>query len=127
MIELKSCNKCKIEKTLDQFGNDSGGKKKRSWCRVCDSNMNKERNEIKKTAPPIPSNHVCPVCTKTETQLNESINPTRRKKGRPWVMDHDHDSKTFRGWLCRKCNLGLGNFADDYELVLKAAGYLKKV
>ena len=122
---MKTCNKCKQTKPLDQFGNDSGGKKKRSWCRECDKEANKDRATIKKTAPPIPNNHVCPVCGKDENTLNESINPTLRKKGRPWVMDHDHNKKTFRGWICRKCNLGLGNFNDDYDLVLKAAKYLK--
>ena len=41
-------------------------------------------------------------------------------------MDHNHDKKTFRGWVCRKCNLGMGNFADDPDLILKAAEYLVK-
>jgi Recombination endonuclease VII len=123
---MKVCNKCKQIKPLSDFGNDSGGKKKRSWCRTCDSKASKDRNEIKKNAPPIPTNHTCPICDKTEEQLNENINPTLRKKGRPWVMDHDHDTKKFRGWVCRKCNLGMGNFSDDHNLVLKAAEYLKK-
>jgi hypothetical protein len=40
-------------------------------------------------------------------------------------MDHDHELKTFRGWLCRKCNLGCGNFKDNPELLEKAAKYLR--
>ena len=123
---MKKCNNCNQVKPLEQFGNDSGGKKKRSWCKLCDSIVSKERKEILKTAPPIPDNHVCPICNKSEQQLNENINPTLRKKGRPWVMDHNHDKKTFRGWVCRKCNLGMGNFADDPDLILKAAEYLVK-
>lgn len=125
MMEEKRCNKCLVTKPLDQFGNDSGGKKKRSWCRMCDSEANRDRIEIKKTAPPIPVNYTCPICGQTEEQLNENINPTLRKKGRPWVMDHNHDTKTFRGWLCRKCNLGIGNFKDNVSLVEKAAEYLR--
>lgn len=125
-MEEKRCNKCLVTKPLDQFGNDSGGKKKRSWCRACDSEANKDRIEIKKTAPLIPENHLCPICGQTEEQLNENINPTLRKKGRPWVMDHNHDTKTFRGWLCRKCNLGIGNFKDNVTLVEKAAEYLRR-
>lgn len=122
----KSCNKCKCIKLLDEFGNDSGGKKKRSWCKNCDRQINKERAEIKKTAPPIPDNHICPVCELDEAKLSESLNPTIRTKYRPWVMDHDHQEKTFRGWICRKCNLGLGNFNDDMELLSKATEYLRK-
>ena len=121
----KICNRCKCIKPLNQFGNDSGGKKLRSDCRECDSTLAKERKEISKTAPAIPDNHVCPICKQTEEQLNENINPTLRKKGRPWVMDHNHKEKTFRGWLCRKCNLGCGNFKDNPELLEKAAKYLR--
>ena len=124
-MSSKRCNRCKEVKLLSDFGHDSGGKKLRSDCRACDSILAKERNEIRKTAPSIPDNHVCPICEQTEEQLNENINPTLRKKGRPWVMDHDHTEKTFRGWLCRKCNLGCGNFKDNPELLEKAAKYLR--
>jgi hypothetical protein len=122
----KTCNRCKINKPLSLFGNDSGGKKLRSWCKECDSIVAKERKLIRENAPAIPDNHICPVCGKNESQLNETQQPTMRKRGSPWVCDHDHDAKTFRGWICRKCNLGLGNFSDDYDLVLKAAKYLKE-
>jgi hypothetical protein len=124
-MNSKRCNRCKEVKLLSDFGNDSGGKKLRSDCRACDSILAKERSEIRKTAPSIPDNHVCPICEQTEEQLNENINPTLRKKGRPWVMDHNHELKTFRGWLCRKCNLGCGNFKDNPELLEKAAKYLR--
>lgn len=42
--------------------------------------------------------------------------------------DVDHSAKTghFRGLLCRACNLGLGMFADDPELMGLAIGYLSK-
>lgn len=121
----KTCNRCKIVKPLTLFGNDSGGKKLRSWCRECDRIVSKERKFIRENAPPIPDNHSCPVCGKNESQLNETQQPTMRKRGSPWVCDHDHDAKVFRGWICRKCNLGLGNFSDNYDLVIKAAKYLK--
>ena len=29
-----------------------------------------------------------------------------------------------RGYLCRNCNLGLGNFHDDSTLIRQAAAYL---
>ena len=38
--------------------------------------------------------------------------------------DHDHVTKTFRGWVCRECNLALGLLKDDPVLMIKAAKYL---
>jgi hypothetical protein len=52
---------------------------------------------------------VCGVCGRESDQF---------------VVDHDHDTGQIRGVLCHKCNLGLGQFNDDHELLLKAASYL---
>jgi hypothetical protein len=38
--------------------------------------------------------------------------------------DHDHATKLPRGWLCRRCNLGLGDWEDKPDLMRKAASYL---
>lgn len=42
-------------------------------------------------------------------------------------LDHCHATNTFRGWLCKRCNTGLGLLGDDLESVLKAVKYLKTV
>ena len=41
-------------------------------------------------------------------------------------IDHSHDSGLFRGMLCQKCNIGLGNFNDNTDLLGKAIKYLLK-
>lgn len=41
------------------------------------------------------------------------------------VVDHDHGTMEIRGVLCRLCNLGLGYFRDDPEVLLAAVNYLQ--
>lgn len=45
---------------------------------------------------------------------------------KPLVIDHDHKTERFRGRLCRQCNLALGGFKDNKEIVRKALEYLEK-
>lgn len=40
------------------------------------------------------------------------------------VLDHNHNSGLFRGWLCSHCNLALGLFKDNYYLLIAATRYL---
>ena len=42
------------------------------------------------------------------------------------VVDHCHNTKKFRGILCNRCNLGIGQFSDSQALLLKAVDYLKR-
>lgn len=39
-------------------------------------------------------------------------------------LDHDHETKEFRGWLCNSCNLGIGHLGDNLDGILRAAAYL---
>jgi hypothetical protein len=40
-------------------------------------------------------------------------------------LDHCHDSKRIRGVLCHQCNVGIGMFMDDPDILAKAVAYLK--
>lgn len=48
--------------------------------------------------------------------------PKRRKL----AVDHDHTTNQIRGLLCSTCNIGLGNFKDNPELLLNAISYLNR-
>ena len=76
-------------------------------CRVCEKKENDTLRLIHKTAPPIPE--VCDCCG-------------RRGK---LQLDHCHESLSFRGWLCGKCNSGIGNLGDNISGLQLAIKYLK--
>lgn len=43
-----------------------------------------------------------------------------------FAVDHDHDTGEIRALLCDHCNVGLGNFHEDKELLTAAIQYLEK-
>lgn len=42
------------------------------------------------------------------------------------VVDHDHKSGAVRGLLCMQCNMGIGKFKDNPDLLRSAARYLEE-
>lgn len=64
-------------------------------------------------------NGCCAICGKQET--------TRHQSGtlRMLSVDHDHKTGKLRGLLCSKCNLGIGEFDDNPELLEAASNYLE--
>lgn len=46
--------------------------------------------------------------------------------GKKTHLDHDHTTGKFRGWLCNKCNLGLGALGDSIAAVEHTLEYLKR-
>ena len=57
----------------------------------------------------------CAICPKTEPG---------GKQGK-WHVDHDHKTGKVRGLLCAGCNLALGVFKDDKEMLKNAIKYLE--
>ena len=41
-------------------------------------------------------------------------------------IDHNHSTNTVRGLLCGRCNIAIGQFEDNPELLAKAIAYLKE-
>jgi len=41
------------------------------------------------------------------------------------VMDHNHRTMKFRGWICNRCNVALGMVKDNSETLIALAEYLR--
>ena len=44
--------------------------------------------------------------------------------GKDLHIDHDHATGAFRGLLCHSCNVGIGHFKEDPEVLDAAKRYL---
>jgi hypothetical protein len=109
----KICVYCGKRKNPQSFERHSSHKDELdSRCRKCKNKDTKIRKEIRKTAPPA-STH-CECCSKL------FIKKTKDSER----LDHCRKTKQFRGWLCDKCNTGIGQLKDTPQGVLNAFNYL---
>ncbi len=67
----------------------------------------------------VEQNGLCAICQKPEEI-------TRGHKARRLSLDHNHATGALRGLLCGNCNMALGYFCDDPEILRKAIAYLDK-
>lgn len=150
--KVKTCKKCKEQKPEEDFHkNNKASDKMQSNCRVCQKeycshyrvdnavrlskvksdkykNLTAEQKRelkylgrygigISKYNEMLENqNGVCAICA----------NPPSGHKKRLCV-DHCHETGTVRGLLCDACNVGLGRFKDDPELLVSAISYLEGV
>lgn len=54
----------------------------------------------------------CKICKKHRTEFNVEL-----------AVDHDHETGRIRGLLCFKCNVGLGYFHHDADIIRAAIDY----
>jgi len=102
------CIKCNEVKALSSFDVYQTGGGIRNTCKTCRAEMSQLRSKLRKLFPPPPPGS-CPICGNHTTT---------------WILDHCHTTDSFRGYICDRCNRGLGCFGDDPERVLKALTYL---
>lgn len=123
MSRKKNCSKCLVSKPLDAF------------------HKNIKRRRIGR---PTYYDGICKQCKSTSWK-SKYVYKNYKKYGLTEVeykqfnrkcyicgaldrlcVDHDHTNNNIRGLLCASCNLGLGNFKDSINLLLKASDYLKQ-
>ena len=113
------CNNCGVVQPVDNFQHMASGEIKRK-CRTCARDQSRLVKHLKKLNPYPSDDYCCPICNR---DINE-IGRKGEKMLQSWVLDHCHDTETFRGWVCFHCNTGLGAFADDSSKVKSAYEYL---
>lgn len=107
---MKKCVYCKQEKDLCEFPKHYATKDNLDTrCKICIKTQSKLRVKLHKVAPPKPD--LCECCQQVPVK---------------WCLDHDHNTGEIRGWICTKCNLGIGQLGDDIESLKKAIVYLQK-
>ena len=108
--QTKTCIYCKEQKELSEFPKHKQNKDGiDNRCKCCIKKQAKIRNKIRKTAPP--KSEICECCG---------------QEGKKIVLDHDHETNKFRGWLCDQCNRAIGQLGDNVEGLQKAINYLSK-
>lgn len=115
---MKTCTECCTTKPTSEFyvrTFSSGRKGLRSRCKPC-SNKHHTRFVYRRLYglgdQPIPLKpSSCEICNMTGKI----------------VLDHNHETKKFRGWICDRCNRCLGLLKDNSALLRKAVDYLERL
>jgi Recombination endonuclease VII len=120
---MKICRTCGISKPLSEFGKRAAERTGiHHTCKACCVLLNRQyqlysKYELTPTAFDfllLGQGSKCKICGTTKPG----------KKG--WMVDHDHRRNIVRGILCHLCNLGLGAFKDNSEVLAKAIEYLEE-
>ena len=118
--DTKVCSKCNRDLPVSAYSRHSGRNYPRPECKECNNKLSKLRNELREIHGMPPKGYKCPICGGSEEEMSGQGN----KKNGAWVLDHCHEEDKFRGWLCHKCNRGLGCFSDDVNKLKNAISYL---
>lgn len=127
-IGLKECGRCKVVKTLDNFGSDKHTKfGVTSNCKTCVNS--KPRHLVKNNS--LKSKYNISLADFKQMILNQGGNCAICKTKlytldiKSVHTDHCHTTGKVRGILCKYCNFGLGWFKDNTKLLENAITYLK--
>jgi len=120
-IDAVTCKVCNTMQPVANFCVLKSGEIKRK-CKSCKSGQDKIVRQLKKENKYPDEDYCCPICNRDMNEIGKHGQPMLST----WVLDHCHDTNTFRGWLCGNCNTGLGGFKDDLVKVEKAVEYLRR-
>ena len=119
MTKYITCIKCDIEQPVTQFIAMKSGEIKRT-CKSCKNGHKAIIKKLRKENEYPNEDYCCPICDRDLEELSK-YGQIRMKT---WVLDHCHETNTFRGWICHHCNTGLGAFSDETTRLAHAMRYL---
>lgn len=123
-VKTKYCKKCNRTLPASNFGNACGGNYLYSECRECTKRLSKIRKSLREQYPMLePEKYICPICN---ISFKDAMGTGGARLKSPWVMDHDHTTGKYRGYICHSCNRGLGIFQDSIDTLNNAINYLKE-
>ena len=110
MLKMQ-CKKCGIELTDSNMAKaakrQKGGYFMAKTCKECKAAERRQLDQLRQEGIPSPRGF-CDCCGKTSKL----------------VLDHDHNTGKFRGWLCHSCNIGIGHLGDNIPGLIRALAYL---
>ena len=107
----KTCRICGEAKPRSAFGVHSHSTDGRdSRCRDCKNRHARLRSSFRKDHPAPPPGE-CPLC---------------KRYTEKWVIDHCHERDEPRGYCCDRCNVSLGGFYDDPDILRRALEWVTK-
>jgi hypothetical protein len=119
------CKVCSINQSVEEYSKQIRWSKTTNTTtlhlnsRVCRTCNNKQKSIISKLKKlyKYPIHEVCDCCN-----FNFSNSPKRGKRN--LVLDHNHETHEFRGYICESCNTGIGKLGDDVNGLTMANTYL---
>ena len=111
---MRTCKRCDVSQPLEAFPINNtlaSGILRKHTCNTCRNHQSQVRARLHRENRK-PDHLRCPICHK---HVSGSKNI---------VLDHDHDTDEFRGWICNDCNNGLGKFNDNVDMLKRAIKYL---
>ena len=120
-VNEKVCNTCNEMKPLSEYSRAAGGNHVRPDCKECSNHAQKVREFLKKKHPYPDEDYCCPVCNKTAEEVKWKTQENRKV----WCLDHDHKTDKFRGWICFRCNIAVGQVRDCSDIAYRLHEYLR--
>lgn len=135
------CISCNKEKPFSAFSKKKAAKTGySSKCKDCHNLYirtvwypKNQQKQIKSSEKWRKKNHVKKLAYRYNTSEKEILDMLTKQDGKCAIckkktnvphLDHCHSSGILRGWLCRECNLGLGLFQDNKQVLKNAIKYL---
>ena len=123
---MKQCIQCDTEKQEEEFQTCGPHRVKMRLCKTCYQSNRKTGNKSpwSDRDKKFFERYGLDVKSYNELGNKQGNSCLICKKSEKLFVDHCHGSNVVRGLLCNHCNLGLGHFYDNIDLLEQAILYL---